>query len=163
MPESFDSKKMRWMFNLFPAYLGSGAKVTYIDASYKQLKIKLPLSWRTRNYVGTIYGGSMYAAIDPMYMLMLMRILGKDYVVWDKAASIRFRRPGTTTLYANFVITDEQVQEIQALVAENGEIDYHFQLDMVDEQGKVHAQFDKTIYVATKQFYKDKKAAKNTK
>lgn len=160
MPESFDSKKMRWMFNLFPAYWGSGATVTYIDATYKELRVKLPLSWRTRNYVGTIYGGSMYASIDPMYMLMLMRILGKEFVVWDKAANIRFRRPGQTTLYANFIITDEQVAEIMRQVKENGQTDYIFDLDMVDKDGKVHVQFEKTIYIADKAFYKNKRSKK---
>ena len=148
------------MFNLFPAYWGSGATVTYIDESYKELRIKIPLSWRTKNYVGTIYGGSMYASIDPMYMLMLMCILGNNYVVWDKAATIRFRRPGTRTLFANFVITDEQIETIKAGVKENGQMDFVFQLDMVDQAGTVHVQFDKTIYIADKAFYKEKRGKK---
>lgn len=156
MPESFDSKKMRWMFNFFPAYRGTGANVTYIDATYQELRIKLPLSLRTRNYVGTIYGGSMYASVDPMFMLMLMKILGDDYIVWDKAASIRFRRPGRTTLTATFKIEDEEVERIKKDVHEHGEIDHHFKVDLVDERGKPHAEVDKTIYIATKEFYKSK-------
>lgn len=156
MPESFQSKKMRWMFNFFPAYRGTGAKVTYIDGSFQELRIKLPLSLRTRNYVGTIYGGSMYASVDPMYMLMLMKILGNDYVVWDKAASIRFRRPGRTTLTATFTISDDEIADIKKRVAEHGEIDQHFRVDLVNDKGKPHAEVDKTLYIATKEFYKSK-------
>src|SRR5215217_7970498 len=98
MRETFARKIDRIKFNFFPAYRGSGARVTYIRDDYREIRVKIPLSWRTRNYVGTIYGGSMYSAIDPIYMLMLIRILGPEYVVWDKAAKIRFRKPGKGTL-----------------------------------------------------------------
>ena len=81
---------MRWGFNVFPAYRGTGARVTYISADWREVRVALPLSWRTRNYVGTIFGGSLYGAVDPMYMIMLIRILGPGYTVWDKAATIRF-------------------------------------------------------------------------
>ena len=90
MPESRASRLLRWKFNFFPAYRGSGARVTYIAGDLREVHVELPLSWRTRNYVGTIFGGSIYAAVDPMYMVMLIRILGREYVVWDKAATIRF-------------------------------------------------------------------------
>ncbi|MGZ5474020.1 MAG: DUF4442 domain-containing protein, partial [Thermoanaerobaculia bacterium] len=102
MPESFESRLLRWKFNLFPAYRGSGARVTYIAADFRELKVRLPLTWRSRNAVGTIFGGSMYAAVDPMYMILLMHCLGRDYIVWDKAATIRFRKPGRTTIFATF-------------------------------------------------------------
>ncbi|MDX2002222.1 MAG: DUF4442 domain-containing protein [Chitinophagales bacterium] len=163
MPESWETKRMRWAFSLFPAYRGTGAKVTYIDASYQELRIKIPLSWRTRNYVGTIYGGSMYGAVDPMYMLMLMKILGKDYVVWDKAATIRFRRPGKHTLFATFVITDEDIAAIKAQIASQGETDYFFRLEIKDAEGKVNAEVDKTIYAASKTHYQQKLAQRKAK
>src|SRR6266496_6489335 len=96
------ARLLRWKFNLFPAYRGTGARVTYIADDFHEVRVHLPLSWRTRNAVGTIFGGSMYGAVDPIYMIMLIQLLGRDYVVWDKAATIRFRRPGQTTLYATF-------------------------------------------------------------
>src|SRR5215475_5393241 len=100
---------MRWMFNLFPAYRGTGGRVTYIAADFREVRVKLPLSWRTRNYVGTIFGGSLYGAVDPVYMIMLIRILGPGWTVWDKAATIHFRRPGRETLFARFVLGDEEI------------------------------------------------------
>src|SRR5437763_12581448 len=104
MPESFRTRLLRWKINLFPAYRGSGARVTYIASDFREVRVRLPLSWRTRNVVGTIFGGSMYGAVDPVYMIMLMRLLGRDFIVWDKAAGIRFRKPGRATLYATFKI-----------------------------------------------------------
>ena len=98
---------VRWRphaFNLFPAFRGTGGRVRLVSADFREIAVELPLNWRTRNYVGTIFGGSLYAAVDPFYMIMLIQILGPDYVVWDKAASIRFRKPGRSTLYARFLL-----------------------------------------------------------
>ena len=141
---------MRWKFNFFPAYRGTGARVTYIADDYREVRIRLPLSWRTRNLVGTIYGGSLYSAVDPIYMLMLMRILGRDYVVWDKAASIRFRKPGRTPLFATFRIDETEVDAIRALTASGEPIDRVFRIDLIDAEGVAHASVEKTIYVRRK-------------
>lgn len=111
MPESFRSRAFRWGFNLFPAYRGTGGRVIYAADDFHEVRVKLPLNWRTRNYVGTIYGGSIYGAIDPIYMLMLMRILGDGYVLWDKAANVRFRKPGKGTLFADFLLTPDEIGE----------------------------------------------------
>src|SRR6266540_456863 len=58
MPESWHTRWLRWKMKLFPAWRGTGATVTYIAGDFRELRVKLPLSWRTRNYVGTIFGGS---------------------------------------------------------------------------------------------------------
>ena len=147
MPESSSSRLMRWKFNLFPAYRGTGARVTYIAADFREVRIRLPLSWRTRNAVGTIFGGSMYGAVDPMFMIMLMRILGPDYIVWDKVATIRFRKPGRTTLHATFLIDEAEIEAIRAATASGHSADRTYHVDLVDEAGVVHASVEKVIYV----------------
>ena len=138
---------MRWKFNLFPAYRGTGARVTYIAADFREVRLRLRLSWRTRNAVGTIFGGSMYGAVDPMFMIMLMRILGRDYVVWDKVATIRFRKPGRTTLHATFLIDEAEIEAIRAATASGHSVDRTYHVDLVDEAGVVHASVEKVIYV----------------
>jgi acyl-coenzyme A thioesterase PaaI-like protein len=150
MPESFRSKRFRWGFNLFPAYRGTGGRVVYIADDWHEVRVKLPLNWRTRNYVGTIYGGSIYGAIDPIYMLMLMRILGPDYIVWDKAAKIRFRKPGKSTLFADFLLTPDEVVEIKDLAESNRSIDRIYSLELKDKEGVLHAQIEKTLYISKK-------------
>ena len=110
MPESLASRKMRWGFNLFPAFRGTGARVTYIAEDFREARVRLPLNWRTRNYVGTIFGGSLYSAVDPMYMILLIKVLGPSYTVWDKAATIRFVKPGRGTLYAGFRIEEAETE-----------------------------------------------------
>lgn len=150
MAESFKTRRFRWLFNFFPAYRGSGGRVSYISSDWQHIKMRLPLSWRTRNYVGTIYGGSIYSSIDPIYMLMLMNILGNDYVVWDKAARIRFRKPGRSTLYAEFVLSNTEIAEIKSLAETAKSIDRIYNLELRDQNGVVHAEIEKTLYIAKK-------------
>ncbi len=148
MPESFRSRSFRWGFNLFPAYRGTGGRVTYISEDWLDVRIKIPLSWRTRNYVGTIYGGSIYGAVDPIYMLMLMRVLGPDYVIWDKAAAIRFKKPGKSTLYADFALSTAEIDEIKRLAETERSIDRVYNLELKDKNSVVHAFIEKTIYIS---------------
>ena len=150
MSESFKSRILRWKFNLFPAYRGAGGRVTYIASDFREVRVKLPLSFRTRNYVGTIYGGSMYSAVDPIYMIMLIHLLGPGYVVWDKAATIRFRRPGKATLYATFRLDDQELEVIRELTAAGEPVDRTYNVDLVDAEGVVHASVEKVIYVRRK-------------
>ncbi len=147
MPESWASRRMRWGFNFFPAFRGTGARVTYISGDFREMQVKLPLNWRTRNYVGTIFGGSLYGAVDPHYMIMLIKILGPGYVVWDKAATIRFKKPGRGTLYARFEISEEEIVTIRRLLETESSIDRVYNVDLTDAAGVVHASVEKTVYI----------------
>ncbi|MFQ5777554.1 MAG: DUF4442 domain-containing protein [Terriglobia bacterium] len=148
MAESLQSKLLRWRFNFFPAYRGTGARVTYIADDLREVRIRLPLRWRTRNYVGTMFGGSLYGAVDPFYMVMLIKLLGPDYVVWDKAATIRFKKPGRTTLYARFVLAEEELRAIKAALEQAPSVDRTYYVDLTDAEGVVHASVEKIIYIA---------------
>ncbi|MEL6771623.1 MAG: DUF4442 domain-containing protein [Bacteroidota bacterium] len=148
--ESWRSRLRRWVFNFFPAYRGTGARFAYLADDWREVRIRLPLSWRTRNYVGSIFGGSMYAAVDPIYMVMLINVLGPDYVVWDKAATIHFRKPGRTTLTATFRLTDADLDAIRQSTALGEPHDATFRVDLVDAEGVVHAEVEKVIYVRRK-------------
>src|SRR6266567_773352 len=139
MPESRATRWLRWKFNFFPAWRGIGARVTYIAADFREVRVELPLNWRTRNYVGTIFGGSLYGAVDPMYMILLIKILGPGYTVWDKAATIRFVKPGRGTLCARFLVEEEEIQTIHSLLETVPSIDRLYRVDLVDADGIVHA------------------------
>jgi len=151
MPESFTTKLTRWGFNFFPAFRGTGGRITYIERDWREARIKLPLNWRTRNYVGTIYGGSMYAAVDPIYMVMLIKVLGPEYVVWDKAASIRFRKPGKRMLFATFVLSEEEIAAIKSALAVAPSVERVYHVELVDGDGVVYAAIEKTVYIRKKE------------
>lgn len=147
MPESLRTKLERWGFNMFPAFRGTGGRITYIADDHREVRIRLPLTWRTRNYVGTIFGGSMYGAIDGIHIVMLMKNLGSAYQVWDKAASIRFRKPGRTTLYAHVHLVPEELDAIRAALQTDNSVDRTYQVELTDRGGTVHAEIEKIVHI----------------
>jgi len=151
MPESWQTRFARWAFNWFPAYRGTGARVTYIAADWREVRIRLPLNWRTRNYVGTIFGGSLYGAVDPIYMIMLIKLLGPDYIVWDKAATIRFLRPGRETLHATFRVTAEELAALRTEVDQAGKAEREFTAELLNAAGELHVSCQKLLSVRRRQ------------
>ncbi len=156
--ESLKSILIRTGFNLFPAYRRSGGRICFLSEDWKDVHVKLKLSWKTRNYVGTTFGGSIYGALDPIYMIQLIYILGKDYVVWDKAATINFIKPVSKTVYARFLLTDEIINEIILKVKTDQKYVINLPVDFQDEHGTIYAKVEKILYIADKNYYKNKQA-----
>jgi len=151
--ESLRSWFRRLRFNLFPAFRGTGARVVYIAENLRAIRIKLPLNWRTKNIYGTMFGGAMYAAIDPLYAILIKVGLGSGYIVWDKAGTIRYRKPGRSTLYAECRISEAELQDLRARLETEPSVDLDYEIQLVDAEGVVHAVVMKTIYVARKEAY----------
>lgn len=142
------SNRLRcWSFYLFACYRGTGARLTFIAPDWSEVRLKIPLSWRTRNYVGTIFGGSLYSSVDPIYMIMLIRRLGPDYIVWDKAASIQFKKPGRETLDARFLLPDKELAAIRSALETSRSLDRSYTIHLVDSSGAVCASVEKIIYI----------------
>lgn len=148
MAESLRTRLFRWGLNLWPCSWGTGARVTFIASDWREVRVRLPLSWRTRNYVGTIFGGSLYAAVDPFYMIMLMKNLGPGVAVWDKAAAIRFRRPGRTALTATFRLDEAELMEVRHRLAVEPKLDRSYTIQLLDSNGVLHAEVEKLIYLS---------------
>lgn len=151
MAESFRSRLARWGFNWFPAFRRTGGRLVYIAADWHEVRVKLPFNWKTRNYVGTMFGGSLYAATDGQYMVMLMKLLGPGYVVWDKGASIRYRKPCRTTVYATFAIPEQETDAIRERLATEPKLDRLYQVDWADAEGTVYATVESTIHIRRKE------------
>ncbi len=137
------------LLNLYPPYLGAGVRVR-VSPDFRTFEVRMKLRWWNRNYVGTHFGGSLYTMCDPFLMLILLEHLGRDYVVWDKAATIRFRRPGRGTVRATFHIPEERIAEIRAAADRDGKIEPVFQVEVVDERDDVVAEVEKLLYVRRK-------------
>lgn len=152
--ESLRSWFRRLRFNLFPAFRTTGARVTWIAEDLRAVRIKLPLTWRTKNIYGTLFGGAMYAATDPLYAILIKVGLGPGYIIWDKVGAIRYKKPGRSTLYAECRVTDEELAALKAQLESQPSVDVEREIDLVDDQGVVHAVVRKTIYVARKEAYR---------
>jgi acyl-coenzyme A thioesterase PaaI-like protein len=140
------SRRFKWI-NFYPPLLGAGIRVRRSQSDDYTIQVHLKLTRLNLNAVGTHFGGSLYAMCDPWFMLILMHHLGHDYVVWDRAASIQFLKPGRGTVTATFHISPEQIAELRAQADREGKIEPLFNVDVIDEQGGVVAKVEKRLYV----------------
>jgi acyl-coenzyme A thioesterase PaaI-like protein len=147
---SSSSRALRRGVNLWPPFLGAGIRVKPIASDMKAIDVEMKLRWWNANYVGTHFGGSLFAMTDAFYMLMLMANLGRDYIVWDKAASIRYRKPGKGTVKAEFRISDPQLDEIREKLKTLPKYEPKFAIEVKDEQGVVIAEVEKLLHVRLK-------------
>ena len=143
-------KTMLKFINLWPPFWAAGISVKNVGDDYRSLDVQMKMRFWNKNYVGSHYGGSIYSMTDPFYMLMLIQNLGKDYIVWDKAANIRFLKPGYGKLTAHFNLTAEKIAEIKKAADENYKTEPTFLVQVKDEKGTVVAEVDKVLYVRRK-------------
>lgn len=136
--------------NFYPPFIGAGVKVRVLNDECSELEVSMKLTRFNKNYVGTHFGGSLYSMCDPFYMLILMQHLGREYLVWDKSASIDFRRPGRTKVKAYFKISEERIKSIIDEVDELGKCEPIFNVDVLDENEKLVATIEKKLWVKKK-------------
>jgi hypothetical protein len=142
------TKLQRFMLrsiNIWPPFFGAGIRVHW--RSNRAVDVEMKLRFWNRNYVGTHYGGSLYSMADPFYMLMLMENLGRDYIVWDKAASIRFRKPGKGRVKAEFRLSDAQLNDIREKLKLQEKYEPIFVVEVKDEAGDVVAEVQKVLHI----------------
>lgn len=138
------------LFNLWPPFLASGIHIGKITPDFRQVEVELRLRPWNQNYVGTHYGGSLYSMADPFYMIMVLENLGSRYIVWDKAASIRFKKPGRGVVRARFELTEERINEIRRAAESGAPTEPKFLVTITDEAGEIVAEVEKTLYVRRK-------------
>ena len=144
--------KVMW---LWPPFLGAGIRVIEVSDDITSVKVQMKLKSMNKNYVGTHFGGSLYSMTDPFYMLMLIHNLGKDYVVWDKGASINFKKPARGKVVATFCLTKEKIEEIKSLADNNPKVEPKFMVHILNTSGEVVAEVEKLLYVKRKDKIKD--------
>ena len=153
-----------WMLkymNFWPPFLGSGIKVKNVAPDFTSVDVEVKMRFWNRNYVGSHYGGTIYSMTDPWYMLMLMQNIGKEYIVWDKSAEVRFLKPGYGKLSAHFNLTAERIAEIKKAADENYKHEPTFTVQIKNEKGEVVAEVDKVLYVRRKDRTRNDQPPKN--
>jgi acyl-coenzyme A thioesterase PaaI-like protein len=147
------SRRERFLFrviNIYPPYLGAGIRVLRGHGDDRTIRVEMRLLPWNRNLFGTHFGGSLYSMCDPWFVWLLMRHLGEDYVVWDKAAAIEFLKPGRGRVTATFHVTIETVEEIRAAADRDGKTEPVLTAEIVGEDGEVVARVRKTLWVKRK-------------
>ena len=145
------SRRFFKFVNFYPPLLGAGIRVVGFSPDYRTIRVQMKLTRLNRNAVGTHVGGSLYAMCDPFFMLMMMHHLGSEYIVWDKAAEIRFVRPGRGMVSATFILPRTIVDDVRNRANSGEKVEPTFDVDVVDEEHRVIAHVRKLLYVRKKE------------
>lgn len=156
MYQFFRPSIIKFALNLWPPFWGAGIRIVRISDDFREVQIKLKLRWWNKNANRTQYGGSIFSLTDPMYALMLIGILGKEYFVWDKQAEIHFIKPGDTDLYADFVISEDQLGQIRRATINGDKYFPEFVVQVKNTRGDVVSQVKRVLYVRKKPQYREK-------
>ncbi len=146
--EALKSTLLRWKLNYSPAYFSTAAKITFLSGDYQEVHVKIPLNWRTRDQSGNLFRGTQYAAVDPIYRMILKRNLGKGFRVRDDNSRIRFREPCDQTVRAKFEINDEELERIR------NELDHHesvvrvYKVELTGENETVFTEIEQTFTIS---------------
>ena len=141
---------VRRALDWYPPLRFAGIRVLEIADDWRHARVVLRRRWYNRNYVGTHFGGSLFAMTDPFWMIMTLRCLGDDYIVWDKAAEIEFVAPGREDVYAEFRVDDAMLDEIRAATATGEKYLRWCETVVATRNGEVVARVRKQLYVRRK-------------
>lgn len=142
---------MKFLLNIYGPYLGAGIWVEHISSDWRNVRVSMQLRWYNRNAVRVHFGGSLYSMVDPHLMLMHMQLLGKNYIVWDKSASISFMRPGKGKVFAEFVVSEDDIKHVVGATLNNTVYEPTYTVEIKNEQDKVVARVTKQLYIKRKE------------
>jgi len=138
------------LMRFWPPFLGAGISVKEIGPDLSYILVQMKMRFWNKNYLGTHFGGSLYSMTDPFYMLMLLKILGPGYIVWDKNAIINYKKPASGTVFARFAISAEQIKNIKAQLEVSAKVEPKFIVFVTDVKGSVLVEIEKTVYIKRK-------------
>jgi len=146
----FGATGIRRLLNLWPPFRGAGIRVRDIAPDFRTATVELRAKLLNKNYVGSHFGGSLYAMTDPFFMIMMMKNLGREYIVWDKAGTVRYLKPARGTVVARFKLEEEAVRKVLEATANGEKYEPSFKVEIVDAEGVTVADVEKTLYIRKK-------------
>ena len=144
------ARRLRRILNLWPPFLFAGIRVLELSDDMRHARVVLKRHWYNRNFVGTHFGGSLFAMTDPFWMIMTLYRLGEGYIVWDRSAAIEFVEATKAPVFAEFTLDDATIDEIRAATAKGEKYLRWFETEVRTAEGSTVARVRKEIYVRRK-------------
>jgi acyl-coenzyme A thioesterase PaaI-like protein len=141
---------LKTALNCWPPYLGAGISIVELAPDFRHMRVQMKKRPYNSNAFGTHFGGSLYAMCDPHYVLLLVPLLGPQYVIWDKAATIEFLKPSRGTVSAVFDWSNDQLADIRSRTESGNKYEPVRTVNVEADTGEVVARVHKTLYVRRK-------------
>lgn len=155
-------RTLKWALNFYPPLLFQRICVRRFHTGFRGVDVQINNSFLNRNYNGSIFGGTIYAAADPFYSILfdqLMQKRGFSTRVWLKSASIQYLKPGRKTLYFTISISEEMIAAAEQALSMHGKYVESFPLEIFDRDGTLCATVVNEIYVRNTFTGEDKRVA----
>lgn len=143
-------RKLRRVLRWWPPFLFSGIRVLEVADDWSSARVELRRRWYSANYVGTHFGGSLFAMADPFWMILVMETLGRDYIVWDKAAEIEFVKAVREPVTVEFQVDPAAIAELRAATADGARVLRWFETEIRTASGETVARVRKQLHVRLK-------------
>lgn len=143
-------RRLRRVLRWWPPFVFSGIRVLEIADDWSSARIELRRRWYTANYVGTHFGGSLFAMTDPFWMILVMETLGRGYTVWDKAADIEFIKAVREPVYAQIRVDPVAIAELRSAMASGEKVLRWFETEIRTAAGELVARSRKQLHVRLK-------------
>jgi hypothetical protein len=146
-------KTLKWALCFYPPLFFQRIWVKKFHTNFRGVDVKISNSFLNRNFNGSIFGGTIYAATDPFYAILfdqLMQRSGFKVRVWLKSASIQYLKPGLTDLYFSIHITDEMVLEAEKSLNKTGKFVKAYPIELYNKKGELCAIAMNEVYLRNK-------------
>lgn len=146
-------RTLKWALNFYPPLFFQRIWIRRFHKGFRGVDVKIANSFLNRNYNGSIFGGTIYAATDPFFALLfdqLMQRKGYKLRVWLKSGSIQYLKPGHTALYFTLTITDEMIAEAEKALTEYGKFVKAYPIALYNKKGELCATASNEVYLRNK-------------
>ncbi len=123
-------RQLEW----FPPFWCMGVKVLELSDDWRLVRLRLPLTFWSKNMGGSMFGGHQASLADPVAALACARRF-PGYHVWTRSMQVDFRHPGDTDLELRFEFPAALEQRIQEELARKGRSTPQFEYGLYRADG----------------------------
>ncbi len=142
---------LKWVLRFYPPFFFQRIWVVDISDDFHSIQVKIHKSFLNLNANKTIFGGTIFSAIDPIHSVLLDCIFKKKginkTVAWLKSANIQYLKPGTTDLQFKVSLQAYQVNEALNDIEHHGKVVKTFMTEIFDVTGLKCAECHNEIYI----------------
>jgi acyl-coenzyme A thioesterase PaaI-like protein len=149
---------LKWLMRLYPPLFFQRIWVREFSKGFKGVKVKINKSLLNKNYNGSIFGGTIFAAADPFFPILFNQTLNlngkKRLKIWSKSSKIDFLKPGLTDLFFEIKLTDTDIERVLETLTIVGKYEGCFPVDIYNKNDEICVSLLIEVYVRDLDFVK---------
>jgi hypothetical protein len=141
---------LKWIMRLYPPLLFQRIWVRGFNKGFKGVRVKIIKSIFNKNYNGSIFGGTIFAAADPFYPVLFDRVLntgGRKLKIWSKSSKINFLKPALSSLSFQIILSDADIELAIHTLNTTGKYESSFPIDIYNNNNEVCVSLMNEVYI----------------